>query len=315
MMRARASIVASLACLSLAGATLAAEHSHVVRSGESASSLARDYYGTFDLTDLLLRYNARPDSGLRVGETVRVPYSEVHTVRPGDTGSVLAKRYLGRPSAWPSIARLNGVSSSEPLRIGQELVIPVALAHTLKRGETLGELASELYGASSLGRVIADYNRIKDPRRLSVGTRLEIPLVAFRLARPLSSARAKRVAKPRTAVSTADKKTTAAHPAQRPARRFESQIAEARDHYQTGRFEDARRTLERISKRIDRKGTAADRSELWALLAFVYVAFDQEKAACEAYARTLLGETKSTLDPDLVSPKIRRLLARCASPA
>ena len=42
MMRARASIVASLACLSLAGATLAAEHSHVVRMARQLTTLTAE---------------------------------------------------------------------------------------------------------------------------------------------------------------------------------------------------------------------------------------------------------------------------------
>jgi len=47
--------------------------------------------------------------------------------------------------------------------------------HRVKEGETISLIAAQEYGDSSLWRVIADENRLEDPRRLAVGSLLVIP--------------------------------------------------------------------------------------------------------------------------------------------
>lgn len=45
----------------------------------------------------------------------------------------------------------------------------------IKQGETLSSIAQEEYGDSSLWRIIADANRLVNPRRLTVGDLLTVP--------------------------------------------------------------------------------------------------------------------------------------------
>ena len=43
----------------------AAEREHEVRSGESASSIAKTYYGDYELGDYVLQYNSRSETMIR----------------------------------------------------------------------------------------------------------------------------------------------------------------------------------------------------------------------------------------------------------
>lgn len=57
---------------------------------------------------------------------------------------------------------------------------PEFTTRVVRRDDTLSSIAAEVYGDPSRWRVIADANRLDDPRRLPVGTLLNIPKVAPR---------------------------------------------------------------------------------------------------------------------------------------
>ncbi|BFU95607.1 MAG: peptidase M23 [Nitrospira sp.] len=48
----------------------------------------------------------------------------------------------------------------------------------IKRGDTLSNVAAQVYGNSALWRTIAEHNEIDDPLRLEIGRRLSIPEIA-----------------------------------------------------------------------------------------------------------------------------------------
>lgn len=52
---------------------------------------------------------------------------------------------------------------------------PEQTTHIIKRGETLSSIAGTLYHDSTLWRIIAEANRIDDPRHLIIGRTLAIP--------------------------------------------------------------------------------------------------------------------------------------------
>lgn len=62
--------------------------------------------------------------------------------------------------------------------IDQRKLDPEFTTRTVKRGETLSSIAAELYGDPTLWQVIAQYNRLDDPRRIEIGRRLAIPKIA-----------------------------------------------------------------------------------------------------------------------------------------
>lgn len=285
----------------------AGERVHRVQPGESASAIAKRYYGDLELAELLLQYNGKPGTVIRVGETLRIPDSPQHTVRRGDTWSVLAKRYMDRPEAWASVARLNGMLPERPLQVGQRIVFPALHEHRLSRGETLAILAQRFYGDTELAAVLQEFNRIDDPRQLSVGQSIVVPLIAFRLQqdRPVPEAAAEPV---RRAAPPPDPVPAPAPP------RFSDPLRSVRLALARGDFLKAREILAEIRTPVQDTGSESDQAELWSLLAFVHVAYDEEEQACEAlHTLAALRDPASLFDPDLVSPKIRRTFSRCKS--
>jgi LysM repeat protein len=327
--------VAALAALLATTGAPAGERTHTVRKGESASAIAKHYYGDYELANLLLALNDRAGTMIRPGEELRVPYCEVHRVRAGDSWSGLAQRYLERSSAYPTVAALNGLPPEAPLRVGQTIVMPVILTHRLRRGESLSSIAERFYDGTKTAALLQEFNRIEDPRRLSIGEPIEIPLITLRLVpgadepapesaktdpAPVSSKSAevtKTAAQPEES-SVAEVVTEAKPPAAEPAAEAEpvpgyrAELRSAATKYRHGDYERARTLLESIRKDVQTNGTAADRSELGRLLAFVYVAFDLPEEACAAYALT--GASPKLLDADRISPKIRLTLSRCPDP-
>jgi LysM repeat protein len=341
-------------CLIVATSVIAAERSHTVQRGESASSIAKRYYGDYEIADLLLRYNGKSNTVIRPGEKLRIPLCETHRIRAGDSWSGIAKRYLERPSAYREIAALNGMEPDQSLRIGDTVVIPVILTHSLKRGESLASLAEQFYGDADLSRVLQSFNRIDNPRSLAVGQTIRIPLVSFRSRETAGKATPSTVAKIESAdrkppapppaepkkrkaepepkpektaaqpvptpektaaqpVPTPEKRATAAEtkPATTGASRLAAQIRSASEAFANGEYDRARALLESLRDRAAGEGTDTEKADLWRLLAFVYVAFDLPEEACAAHRHLVQASAETKLDPDLVSPKIRRALARC----
>ena len=52
---------------------------------------------------------------------------------------------------------------------------PEFTTRLVKRGDTLSNIAAEVYADPTLWRIIAEANRLDDPRRLDVGSRLALP--------------------------------------------------------------------------------------------------------------------------------------------
>ena len=293
---------------------VAGERTHTVRSGESASSIAKAYYGSVALGDLLLQYNEKSSTTIQVGEKFRIPYCEIHSVESGDSWSVLAQRYLRRASTYPAVAMLNGLSPRASLRIGSRIVFPVVLPHRLERGETLAVLAERYYEDVNLSEALQSFNQIEDPRRLSVGQALRVPLISMRLRESASRPPARRNRKPRaskpspTSIAAADRPTSKS-----PTPGFGREIRLARTAFDQGDYGHARKMLESLRRDVDRRGSKPEKAEVLRLLAFVYVAFDLPDDACSAYRSLARSSAETGLDADLVSPKIRDALSRCGS--
>lgn len=77
------------------------------------------------------RYNGGGDPqyvskvNMRYASMVRTsPTKLVITVAPGDTLSLLAKKYMGDMNSWPVIARLNNIEDASKIMVGQVIRIP-----------------------------------------------------------------------------------------------------------------------------------------------------------------------------------------------
>jgi LysM repeat protein len=313
----------------------AADKVHVVAAGESAPALATKYYGDSSLSDLLLRYNGKTGKMIHPGERLSIPYCEVYRTRSGDTWSELATKYLGRATAAPTLAELNGYAADRPLRVGARIVVPVVLKHTLARGESLSSLAERFYSDPAKAATLQAFSRIDDVKRLAVGTPLEIPLIAFVRAektqavddakKPVAAQApskpvetAKVAAAPAPPVAVAASPTPGAQAAPPPPSpeappRFVGPLDAAGRSFASGEYDRAREILESLRQIVASEGTDADRRNWSRLLAFVYIALDRDADACAVYRAGSPASGPKALDPDPVSPRIRDVLLKCST--
>lgn len=297
-------------------AVRAADNVHVVAAGESAPALAKKYYGDSSLSDLLLRYNGKTGKMIHPGERLSIPYCEVYRTRSGDTWSELAQKHLGRATAAPALAELNGYATDQPLRVGARIVVPVVLKHTLARGESLSSLAQRFYGDPAKAATLQAFSRIEDEKRLAVGTPLEIPLIAFVRAEKTPSPAA--ASAPARAAAEPDPPiVVAASPPPPPAAdvppRFAGPLDAAGRSFASGEYDRAREILESLREIVATEGTESDRRNWGRLLAFVYIALDRDADACGVYRAGSPASAPTALGPDTVSPRIRDVLLKCST--
>lgn len=127
--------------------------------------------------------NPRPDTG--AGDTTiskAMLYARSYTVKKGDTLKSLAKKYYGKSSKWKKIydankAKLAPASASSKLKKGIKLQIP-AINYTVKKGDTVKDIAKKYFGARSKWKLIYQVNKdvITPSLKVKAGTKLVIPV-------------------------------------------------------------------------------------------------------------------------------------------
>ena len=164
--------------------------SHVVKSGETLSSIARQYH-------LQLQYLAdlnglNTNSTVRIGQRLKIEgdfptdkkvegvkvaakpvaskATESYTVKSGESLNVIASR-LG--ISVTDLAQLNNLSPRAGLRVSQTIQIPKLVTdYKVKRGDTLIGLASR-YGLNS--NELAEMNDLKPNTQLRIGDVIKVP--------------------------------------------------------------------------------------------------------------------------------------------
>ncbi|OTG69192.1 lytic transglycosylase [Acinetobacter sp. ANC 4470] len=163
---------------------------HVVKSGETLSSIAKKYRLQLDY---LATLNALPrTSNVRVGQRLKIegdlPKSETkveaptikaakpsrnteaYNVKPGESLNAIANR-SGVTVA--ELAALNDLNARASLRVGQQIVVPKTVAeYKIKRGDTLIGLANR-YGVDT-GK-LAEMNAIQTNTQLRIGEVIKVP--------------------------------------------------------------------------------------------------------------------------------------------
>jgi N-acetylmuramoyl-L-alanine amidase len=164
---------------------------HTVRSGESLSILGERYSVS---TSELKSYNHLKSSSLRIGQVLKIPpnyqlyvksdptpvrnvvstQAQVHTVKSGESLSVIASRY---GSSTNKLKEHNNLRTTR-LTVGQKIKIPgqvVAQAqptvHVVSRGESLSVIAKR-YGKGT--NELKDFNKLRSTT-LAVGQKIKIP--------------------------------------------------------------------------------------------------------------------------------------------
>ncbi|ATO18241.1 lytic transglycosylase [Acinetobacter sp. LoGeW2-3] len=171
---------------------------HVVKSGETLSSIARQHYLQLqylaDLNDLTTTSKVRVGQQLKISlppeiearansirPVVAAPVAtkvsatstkgtESYIVKSGESLTAIASRY-GLSTA--ELADMNNLSAKAGLRVGQNLQVPKRITdYKIKRGDTLIGLASR-YGMDS--STLAEMNDLKPNTQLRIGDVIKVP--------------------------------------------------------------------------------------------------------------------------------------------
>ncbi len=164
-----------LSSLVMASSVQAKEKRHRVLPGETASGLAKHYYGASWKGSYILTRNELVDNALPVGKRIAIPASWTYTARRGDSYASIAKRMVGKAERYPAILRFNRLSERLELEVGQELLMPFHLRHSVAKGESLSQISRRYYRTAKLGSFLKEYNELSSSK-LEVGQRITVPI-------------------------------------------------------------------------------------------------------------------------------------------
>jgi tetratricopeptide (TPR) repeat protein len=117
----------------------------------------------------------------------------IHTIKPGESLSMLAKNYYGDYKKFPIIAKFNNMSDATQITVGQKIKVPEIegvpfltkkqeigtgenyIIHTIKPGESLSMIAKNYYGDYNKFRIIAKFNNMSDATQIEVGQKIKVP--------------------------------------------------------------------------------------------------------------------------------------------
>ena len=164
---------------------------HVVKSGETLSAIARQYYLQLqylaDLNGISVNSPVRIGQKLKVGlppeiaaransikpaaANIKITKStETYTVKAGESLNAIANRMK---ISTAELASLNNLNAQAGLRVGQTLNIPkVVNDYTIKRGDTLIGVASR-YGIET--DALAKMNDLQPNAQLRIGDVIKVP--------------------------------------------------------------------------------------------------------------------------------------------
>ena len=167
---------------------------HTLKSGETISSIADQYYGDYRKFHIIAKYNEIEDATrLKVGQKIKVPViagmpiiadahdirtedgeptgqagDDVvvvkryvrHVVKPGESLSQIAGQYYGDFKKYNVIAEFNGLPSATSLRVGQELKVPETADTPLVSGEPVEVAPQPSVDEGANGGMTANYFKL-----------------------------------------------------------------------------------------------------------------------------------------------------------
>ncbi|CAG1008236.1 hypothetical protein PHYC_03538 [Phycisphaerales bacterium] len=137
---------------------------YVVVSGDSAYKIAKREYGNGELWRKLVEFNngaIKPDGSLRIGSKIRLPAKEALT------GSAIA---VAPPIVAPP-------SQTSPKATDAPANSPAYRTYVIKKGDTLGSIASKELGTVKRAGEILELNRsvLKNPDVVPLGATIKLP--------------------------------------------------------------------------------------------------------------------------------------------
>lgn len=154
----------------------AGEIAYTVKKGQTLSLICREVYGNKDLYTLVALYNGKEDPRkISPGETLRMPFPDLVTLRKGESLSSLAKRVWKDVSKYPVLAWANDISDPAMVPAGTRLAVPVMIPYRLPAGESVSSTAEMFYGDPMQYTPIITASGIENVSRVPAGSLLMVP--------------------------------------------------------------------------------------------------------------------------------------------
>ena len=298
---------------------------HTVEVGDSAESVAADYYGNRSLALIVLAANGLDrNAKLRSGQKLRIPTAFRYRVKKGDTLEGLAQRFCEDKRRAPLLAQIANIKIADKLREGQEFLIPFNVTHKADAPESLQSVARTFYGDPNRGKFLGDYNFRSSPL-LAKGEKLVVPISHVKIRavylQPQSAAPSQPVVPSEGKNNKLDEaeRQLVAIATEREAQRHEVELAarvggllvEADKSYRDGEYAAVLANLDKLLSEED--PSEVQLTEIFRLKAFSYVALGMDDLAERAFREVLARKPAAQLDEATVSPKIRAALDHARS--
>ncbi len=271
---------------------------HIVRENETLAQIATRVYGSARFEAVLVGANAldsRGGSPIVSGMPIEIPAPGHTRVSEGETWGDLALNWLGDAKRSGVLAKANGGEAWIPPQNGQEIEIPAVIAHIAAENESIIDLSLKYFGNTTRGWEIDIFNG-RTGYKLKHGEVVLVPIVDLELTEAGK-------AEARRALGAACGETRGgAKEAQKIA---EAEIPQVLADVRNGRYVDAVGKANRLLGSGEL--TKPELARLHRALLEAYVALDAvglASGACSAW-RANVGKNEASLDPRLVSPKIR----------
>ncbi len=259
-----------------------------------------------------------------------------HTLKRGENLAIVARHYYGDPAKAIFLIEYNGIRDPRAINPGRRIVIPAVKMHRVRRGDTLALIAKRYLNDTEKSRGLAEINRIKDPKSLSPGTTLIIPVEilhtvkkgeslsgiakkyygdtsASRLIAQYNNIRDPRNMDPGTRlilpisdlriVRKGNRPQPPAEPKPVPSTsKGEAFLEKGVTGYFTGDYLGAVENLQKAIALGLRGNENISRAHRF--LAYAYVALNERNKAKDAFRKALEVDPEMKLDPVYVSPKI-----------
>ena len=117
---------------------------------------------------------------------IRTDLPTTYTVAEGEDLWTVSENFYGSGYNWVDIVEANRIVNPDRVEAGTKLTIPAVTprptptgqqteVYTVRRGETLFDIAVKVYGDGFAWARIAQVNNLRNPNRIEVGQKLVIP--------------------------------------------------------------------------------------------------------------------------------------------
>lgn len=275
--------------LSVPAALQAGELSYTVKRGQSLSLICQEVYGDKDLFSLVALYNGKDDPRkITVGETLRMPFSDMVTLRKGESLSSLAGRIWKDMKKYPVIAWANGIRDPAAVPAGARLAVPVLVPYHLPAGESVSSAAERFYGDPRQYAPIMSASGIEDPARVPAGALLMVP---YLFPQP----------NVKSVTNTRETRTTAAA-----EDRAITLLGQAEAAYRAGKYGEAWTSGHEASSRL----SGVQKAKALRLTAACQYAFRRMDAALDDLRKAHELDPDYRPDPAYVNPEMMALYER-----